>query len=115
MTEQQLTAIETALAANGYRKYTTCLTSHEARGWFKSWIDDFGDVLYQIEWRVWDYRNHPYIPEPYSIDTLVLDGGSHHRIDLEITSPKFDIPTVEHLASDLHTLLAKYIIANATI
>lgn len=109
MTEEELKSIEADLADRGYRKMTTCLSSHESWGWFKAWKDHNGEILYQIEWRVWDYRNFSNAPEPYGVDMLILDGGANHRIDLEITSPKFDIPTVEDIAFSLHNMLSPYI------
>lgn len=109
MTKEELSKIESDLDAQGYCKFTQCLSSKESWGWFKSWKDSDGETIYTIEWRVWDYREYSHSPEPFSIDMLIIDGGSKHRIDLEITSPKFDIPTVENIAFSLHNMLAPYI------
>lgn len=58
---------------------------------------------------MWDYRQYSHSPEPFGVDTLILDGGSDHRIDLEITLPKFDIGTVEDIAYQLHNMLNPFI------
>lgn len=105
MTEKELKALEEKLASSGYKKHTTCLSSKEAYGWFKSI-----KRVFTIEFRIWDYRQFSQCPDPFSYDVLILNGDSSTRIDLEITSPKFDIETTEKIAWDLNKMLHPYII-----
>lgn len=121
MTKEQLTQLETELQAHGYRKFTQALSSKEDWGWFKTFYDPEAECqnsdtrIYTIEFRVWWHgkyadSNHEYLEkDPYSVDTLILDGNSNQRIDLEITSPQFDIPTTEQIAAELHNMLTPYV------
>lgn len=109
MTEKELKSLEEKLVSSDYKKYTTCLSSKEAYGWFKS-IKRNSEILFTIEFRIWDFRQFPQCPDPFAYDVLILNGDSKTRIDLEITSPKFDIETTEKIAWDLNKMLNPYII-----
>lgn len=120
MTREELKQFESELQAHGYHKSTQALSSKQDWGWFKSFYDNSAEYqnsdtrIYTIEFRVWDFgkyanRDPSLKDNPYSIDTLILDGNADQRIDLEITSPKFDITTTEQIAAELHKMLAPYV------
>lgn len=125
MSKEELDIFEDKLSKAGYKRHTVALSAHEDWGWFKSFFEEDGTSdddeekkrKTMIEFRVWDFGKYktedPYIKNnPYSIDTLIIDGDSSYRIDLEITSPKFDIKTTESLAHALHETLKPYVEEN---
>lgn len=108
MTKDELKAFEDKLHAARYKKYFTGLTSSETYGWFKYW--KHGDeLLYMIEFRIWDYNKYTHSQDPYFMDILILDGDSNTRIDMEITFPKFDIKTTEEIAKQMNIMLKPFI------
>lgn len=112
MTKEQLQQFEQLLVSAGYKKFNTGLTSKEDYGYFKSWKNDDDNLLYMIEFRIWDfskYETYPNKDDAYSIDTLILDGDGDIRIDLELSHPKFDIESAEAIAKDLHAMLQPHV------
>lgn len=112
MTEEKLKELEFRLLNEGYKKYNIKLSSSEDYGWFKSIYEDEDEnkLRTMIEYRVWDWSKYQNTTqEPYGVDILILDGDSSYRIDLNITSPKFNIETTELIAEDLHKMLKPYI------
>lgn len=86
ISEKQYKEITSKLEEHGYKKYTTCLSSNEKVGYFKSIKDEEGELKYMIEYRFWDYTMYPQIPNDYGADILILlDDDSTTHLTLGYT------------------------------
>ena len=113
MTTTELAQFESELEKRGYRKYTSGLSSNEDYGWFLTYRDDDNNLQYMIEFRVWNFGKYPTFPnkeDPYSIDILILEGGSDTRIDLLLSHPKFTIEQAEEIAKGFHEFMQPHLI-----
>lgn len=115
MTYGELKRIETILASRGYRKWTTCLTSGESWGWFKTFekkTDEDGKTVggYQVEFRVWDNTQYGQIGESaYGLDVWASPINTTGRYDLTANwSPICSIAKFERLAAEFYQTIMKF-------
>lgn len=101
-TPEEAKQLETWLCEEGYKKYTSCLTSTEDYAYFKSVKDESDEekVLYQIAYRFWDWRKYPR-GKNIGVDIIIIvscDG----RADLVISYPRLCIEDVDRTAKDFY-------------
>lgn len=108
----EIQELETNLEKNGYKKWTTCLSSSESWGWFKSIKNKEGELKYQIEYRVWDWRelkrkDDIHTPD-FGIDILILMHGNN-RVDM-IINDIIAIDKTEKVAEDFYNLCINHML-----
>lgn len=99
MTNEEALQLKKWLFEEGYGKCTQSLTTNEHYGYFKSFTDDNDELLYQIEYRFWDWNRYRG-GEGFGVDIIIITNGEH-RADLEF-SPVRNIDDTERIAKEFY-------------